>query len=598
MAKSGSLLTNGWYSSSKGDYIYLEFSWTATQSIVDNTSTISWTLKGKRTASGYVMAGAFKVVLDGETVYDKSRDYRIELRNGTVVASGTKTLTHNTDGTRSFSVSIQGALYDSAVNATGSTTFTIDTIPRKATITAATDFTDVGNPSISFNNPGGFTMDVWLEPNPIGPHLCERKGIPNTGSYTWTLTAAEREALRSSCPKESCTIRLGIYTYIGGVQYSDYADKTFTMTENDMTRPTVSLNLSVPGEQLPSEFNGLYIQGKTAINASLSADGKYGAGIQSIYVKMEGQTYYSTNGKITTDVVKNAGAVQIVAYAKDARGFTGVDQENIHVIEYSKPNVYPIAFRCNSSGDSDPEGAYMRVGFTSTISSVNNKNAASYSITYSSMSGSGTLTGTGTSFTSNAIACDVSQVWSVEVKVTDKLDSTTKAAVIPIAFTLMDFYNTGKGIAFGKVATRDGFDCAMDAYFTSAVTMTEGLTIGNKNVAAFVTEYGTSGIWTYRKWSNGIAECWGTSATVTMDSWKEWGGMYTAANVIPSYTYPVQFASAPMLQITYRAIKNGGLHYVEATGTATHTPTVSVMRGTVGNGSQGCVHLYAIGTLS
>ena len=156
MAKSGSLLTNGWYSSSKGDYVYLEFSWTATQSIVDNTSTISWTLKGKRAASGYVMAGAFKVVLDGETVYDKSRDYRIELRNGTVVASGTKTLTHNTDGTRSFSVSIQGALYDSAVNATGSTTFTIDTIPRKATITAATDFTDVDNPSISFSNIGGF----------------------------------------------------------------------------------------------------------------------------------------------------------------------------------------------------------------------------------------------------------------------------------------------------------------------------------------------------------------------------------------------------------------------------------------------------------
>ena len=35
----------------------------------------------------------------------------------------------------------------------------------------------------------------------------------------------------------------------------------------------------------------------------------------------------------------------------------------------------------------------------------------------------------------------------------------------------MDFYNTGKGIAFGKVATRDGFDCAMDAYFTGGVSI-------------------------------------------------------------------------------------------------------------------------------
>ena len=27
----------------------------------------------------------------------------------------------------------------------------------------------------------------------------------------------------------------------------------------------------------------------------------------------------------------------------------------------------------------------------------------------------------------------------------------------------------------------------------------------------FIVEEGTSGIWTYRKWSDGIAECWGTA---------------------------------------------------------------------------------------
>jgi hypothetical protein len=65
----------------------------------------------------------------------------------------------------------------------------------------------------------------------------------------------------------------------------------------------------------------------------------------------------------------------------------------------------------------------------------------------------------------------------VEVTVSDDLASTTKSAVIPIAFTLMDFYNTGKGIAFGKVATRDGFDCAMDAYFTGSVTVANKLLV-------------------------------------------------------------------------------------------------------------------------
>ena len=53
----------------------------------------------------------------------------------------------------------------------------------------------------------------------------------------------------------------------------------------------------------------------------------------------------------------------------------------------------------------------------------------------------------------------------------DDLDETTKTVVIPIAFTLMDFYYTGEGVALGKVATRNGFDCAMDAFFTGEVTV-------------------------------------------------------------------------------------------------------------------------------
>lgn len=28
-------------------------------------------------------------------------------------------------------------------------------------------------------------------------------------------------------------------------------------------------------------------------------------------------------------------------------------------------------------------------------------------------------------------------------------------------------------------------------------------------IADYVVDYGTSGIWTYRKWASGIAECWG-----------------------------------------------------------------------------------------
>ena len=97
MALSGSFNTTAY----KGRY--LTFSWTATQNVAANTSTLSWKLVGAGTGSGYYMAGNFKVVIAGETVYSSTT--RIELRVGTVVASGTKTITHNTDGTKAFSAS-------------------------------------------------------------------------------------------------------------------------------------------------------------------------------------------------------------------------------------------------------------------------------------------------------------------------------------------------------------------------------------------------------------------------------------------------------------------------------------------------------------
>ncbi len=40
--------------------------------------------------------------------------------------------------------------------------------------------------------------------------------------------------------------------------------------------------------------------------------------------------------------------------------------------------------------------------------------------------------------------------------------------------------------------------------------------VGSKPYSDYVVEQGTSGIWTYRKWDSGVAECWGiNSASVT-----------------------------------------------------------------------------------
>lgn len=495
-------------------YFWVKWEQSGSQDIPNNRTTIAWSCGvycGHTFALNAIRMSA--VTINGVKVYGGGT-YSNYSKGDHIIASGTLRVDHNTDGTKTLVIApFTGWLYSNHNYSSNGGSYSLTTIPRQAVITAAYDFTDVGNPSITFSNPGGFPMDVWLEPNPVGDHLCVRENIPNTGSYTWTLTDAEREALRSKCPRNTCTIRLGLYTYIGGVQYADYEDKIYTMTENEATKPSVSVEVSPNNDGLPSVFDDMYIQGVSKIDVKLSAEGKYGAGIDLYYARIEDKAYSS--GSFTTGVIQSTGDVDIIAQVEDSRWFTGATYTRINVVEYSKPSVNAIAYRCNSSGEEDDEGAYMRVGFDATFTSLNGKNNISYTINY----GDTPIEGSGTSYLSDPIECDVSRVWSVEVKVADLINTTTKAAVIPIAFTLMDFHNTGMGVSFGKVATREGFDCAMPAYFGGEVYVDE-------LPLTYIVEEGRDGIWTYRKWSSGKSECWGTFTQDNVAVDGTWGALF------------------------------------------------------------------------
>ena len=83
-------------------------------------------------------------------------------------------------------------------------------ITRQAYVTGATDFNDEGNPRITFTNPAGFRINARLE---FAGTVIRRDNIANTGSYTFNLTEAERDLLRSKCPNSNTlTVREGLIT--------------------------------------------------------------------------------------------------------------------------------------------------------------------------------------------------------------------------------------------------------------------------------------------------------------------------------------------------------------------------------------------------
>ena len=93
----------------------------------------------------------------------------------------------------------------------------------------------------------------------------------------------------------------------------------------------------------------------------------------------------------------------------------------------------------------------------------------------------------------------------------------------------------------------------------------EELPIGQQPVD-FIVEQGTSGIWTYRKWNSGIAECWGEH-TATLSPYQQAFGGY-------AFTTTVNFPSGLFIaypQVKYSAaISNSNAGYGFAlTGTIT-----------------------------
>ena len=111
----------------------------------------------------------------------------------------------------------------------------------------------------------------------------------------------------------------------------------------------------------------------------------------------------------------------------------------------------------------------------------------------------------------------------------------------------------------------------------------------------YIVEQGTSGIWTYRKWNSGIAECWGNSGdygNVSISS--AWGSIYDSETDVGSIAYPSNlFLSTPTFLVTGQnapiiSVETGG-------GSSTQTPRLYLVRPAQGTAVNPILSLYARG---
>jgi hypothetical protein len=487
------------------------------------------------------------VTINGVQVYGGGTYSDILDYKERTLGSGELQIPHNADGTKTFTISsFTGWLYSNHNYSSNGGSYSLTQIPRKATITAAYDFTDQGNPSLSFSNPGGFPMDVWIEPNPVGPHLCERNSIANSGSYTWSLSSAEREQLRNSCPGRECTVRIGLYTHIGNEVHADYRDQKFSMTENTATKPSVSMKTYLVNSLIPNVFDGLYVQGKSKVRVELSANGKYGAAIKSYSAKIQGsnfgQSYNSAN--FTSDVIQGAGSVKIVGYAKDSREFTGSAEQTVNVIAYSKPLVIPLGsenailcYRSDGNGNRTSNSTSLWIKAKKSYHDVAGKNGCAlewrskraveeWSDTHKWLP---LLSEGSASNEYNALVqgvFDLKESYTIQVRAIDTIgEYDTKTLEVPTQDVALHLGKGGKNVSVGTYC-----DYSEERTFYSdwKAIFDKGVVIGGAALINHVVEEGTKNGWKYRKWHDGTVEMWCfTTAT------------YANANILTKeLTYP------------------------------------------------------------
>lgn len=379
MATSGNFNTNSCQNRC------LTFSWSVYErSIEYNYTKIYWELKGGGSYSGWVKCGPISVNIDGEVVHNSST--RIQVFNGTLLASGYKTIYHNPDGSRKFSASASAAIYETTVNCSGSGNWDLEPIPRQATIGVFSNgsdkydyFTDEDNPVVYYSNPAGASVTVqtcmsWTG----GADIAYRNVDTTSDHYMFELTDDERDVLRAATVYGSTSRKVTVYitTIIGSQVYYSTKEVTFEVINcNPEFNPTVidkgSGSTTLTGS---TSDNPKMIRGFNCLYASfnIDPDSLKGASITSKTVTCGGKTLYGDGyfgDGITYHVYDNVFVFSVT----DNRGQTVSKTVTMPAIDY-------IPLTCNVSYDTelDPETNTANIIATISGNYFNNSFGAQY----------------------------------------------------------------------------------------------------------------------------------------------------------------------------------------------------------------------------
>ena len=534
----------------------LQTSWTATQNTAGNYSDITATHR-------LVCDSTFALYIDGRTntctVDGTAKSFSssaISTGGGTTITLGTTThrVYHNADGTKSLTMTtvfnMQADIVGTWVSTiTASGTITLNAIPRQATITGANNFNDEQNPSFTFSNAGGFQLSAYLS---FAGKTISRSGLGNatSGTYTFTLTDAERTTLRNATPNSNTmTVTYGLQSVISGTTYTATNAKTMTIVNANPTAPTLTYADTNTTTTAITGNNQRIIRNKSILTATIGAGtAKKGASISSYSTTINGVNK-AGNGAINFGTINLATNGELITTVTDSRGNTATTKVTVVVDDWTTPTASIQVYRINNYETS----SCLKVD--STCSSLNGKNTITCQYCYKK--NTDTTYSSWTALSNNTLitlSLDNNEDFNVKIRIQDKLSGWVEFIKdlpkgIPAVF--IDTEKQSLGVAMFPTLSKS-IQVAGDGHFNGKISSMGDATIfGNlyvngsiKKGSYDVVESGSNSNGKYVKFYDGTMICWNYMEVTDQAINGAYGVLYDGSRVI---TYPVAFTQTPVL---------------------------------------------------
>jgi hypothetical protein len=535
------MATNGSKTVAVTSWDNLVFSWSvASQSVANNTSTVTWTLRLVSTSSGAISSTAPKnwaVNVNG-TAYSGTNTVGISANSTKTLASGSTVIKHNDDGTKSFNYSFSQQ-FDISFNGwvgtvSGNGTGTLNTIPRASDFTVSEGTLGVAQTITVTRQTTAYTHGLTYSCGGVKTQLiCAWNTTSGSVPFTPPMDLAW-QAVNGN--RVWVDVHLQTYhtdgTPIGGV-----ITKGVWMTIPASVKPSCSVSVSDPTGY--ADKYGAYIQGQSKMSIKVTPTTSYGSPISGCLVVADGNRYTTT--EVTTPVIQSTGSVEVYADVTDTRGRLGSASKTVTVLPYTRPRITTLkVHRCNQDGTENDRGKYGKVTYGYTVDTLNNKNGMSGYIQYKKT--------TETEYTSVELptafnvtdgtyvfAADDGSTYDVQLLIADDFVSVGHRTALSTAYTLIHYSPTGKGITFGGIRNGEGFNIVDMPFRINDIDVD------------YIVEQGEVDGWFYRKWNGGFAECWKVYYGSVNSGKTNYSGFYYSETV--SVPFPFTFTNLPTVTV-------------------------------------------------